>query len=95
MPPLLSTLIEEGAVEKAPGMRYRLVGHAPPVTVAAAPAVKKGFVTGRLRVHPAGYGFVVRDDGEDDVYVGARNPRQRHGRRQNRALHLARPQGNP
>jgi ribonuclease R len=27
---------------------------------------------GQLRVHPAGYGFVQRDDGEDDVFVSAR-----------------------
>src|SRR5262249_14233933 len=64
LPPLLAQLIEEGAVEKAPGMRYRLVGWTPP-----APALpKKGLVAGRLRVHPAGYGFVIRDDGEDDIY---------------------------
>src|SRR5437868_2849549 len=68
LPPLMATLIEEGAVEKGPGMRYRLVGFKP-----AAPEIKKSWVTGRLRVHPAGYGFVVRDDGEDDVYIGAKN----------------------
>ncbi len=27
---------------------------------------------GRIRVHPAGYGFVEREDGEDDVFVPAR-----------------------
>jgi ribonuclease R len=70
LPPLLAQLIEDGTVEKAPGMRYRLVGYAPP---APAASVKKGQVTGRLRVHPAGYGFVIRDDGEDDIYVGAKN----------------------
>jgi ribonuclease R len=67
---LLAELVDERAVEKAPGSRYRLVGHvAPP----PAPSLAKGQVAGRLRVHPAGYGFVVRDDGEEDVYVGARN----------------------
>ena len=25
--------------------------------------------TGRIRVHPAGYGFVVREDGHDDVFI--------------------------
>jgi ribonuclease R len=32
----------------------------------------KGAVTGRIRVHPAGYGFVERDDGEVDVFIPAR-----------------------
>ncbi|MCP4447097.1 MAG: ribonuclease R [Myxococcales bacterium] len=27
---------------------------------------------GRIRVHPAGYGFVVRDDGQEDVFVPAK-----------------------
>ncbi|HEX4460645.1 MAG TPA: hypothetical protein VIA18_21850, partial [Polyangia bacterium] len=69
---LLATLVEENAIEKAPGNRYRLVGLetvAPPPQKDAA----KGWIAGQLRVHPAGYGFVVRDDGEDDAYVGARN----------------------
>src|SRR5437899_966557 len=34
LPPLLAQLIEEGAVERAPGMRYRLVGWTPPARVA-------------------------------------------------------------
>jgi ribonuclease R len=67
--PLLAALVDDNAVEKAPGSRWRLVGAPAP----APPPPKKGQVAGRLRVHPAGYGFVVRDDGEDDVYVGARN----------------------
>src|SRR5262249_51469228 len=36
-------------------------------------AVEKAGVKGRIRVHPAGYGFVERDDGEDDVFVAARD----------------------
>jgi ribonuclease R len=31
-----------------------------------------GLIHGRIRVHPAGYGFVERDDGEEDVFVAAR-----------------------
>ena len=31
-----------------------------------------GGVSGRIRVHPAGYGFVEREDGEADVFVPAR-----------------------
>ena len=76
---LLSDLIEEGAVEKAHGNRYRLVGAAPsapaPATSGGAPgevAARPGQVVGKLRVHPAGYGFVVREDGEVDVFVPAR-----------------------
>jgi ribonuclease R len=69
---LLATLVEENILEKGPGSRYRLVGAQPPEP-AAAVELPKGAVLGSLRVHPAGYGFVVRDDGEDDVYVAARN----------------------
>jgi ribonuclease R len=69
---LLADLVDENAIEKAEGGRYRLVGLAPPLPQDTA-AKKKGQVTGQLRVHPAGYGFVVRDDGEDDVFVAARH----------------------
>src|SRR5687767_1106347 len=75
LPPLLATLIEDGSVEKAPGMRYRMVGMAPPPAPPERPrgaTTNKKWVPGRLRVHPAGYGFVVREDGEDDVFVPAR-----------------------
>ncbi|HEY7957493.1 MAG TPA: RNB domain-containing ribonuclease, partial [Polyangia bacterium] len=71
--PLLSELIEQGAIEKAPGGKYRLAGLEVEPPPGAAAQVRPGQVPGKLRVHPAGYGFVVRDDGEDDVYVGARN----------------------
>ena len=83
--PLLAQLLDENLVEKAEGGRYRLVGWrpaappAPPVPVADraprrrdARVVASG-VAGRIRVHPAGYGFVERDDREDDVFVAARN----------------------
>jgi ribonuclease R len=69
---LLATLIEENAIEKAPGNRYRLFGSEKVAPLSAKDAAKGG-VAGSLRVHPDGFGFVVRDDGEDDVYVGARN----------------------
>ena len=79
---LLDTLVDHKVVEKAPGNRYRLVGTAAPEPPpgdlgaggpAAAGPLPKGWVAGSLRVHPAGYGFVARDDGEDDVFVAARN----------------------
>src|SRR5438067_13616563 len=73
---LLDTLVDEQVLEKAPGNRFRIVGAAPPPAVegkAGKSALPAGWVAGSLRVHPAGYGFVARDDGEDDVYVAARN----------------------
>src|SRR5512141_1415235 len=30
-------------------------------------------VTGRIKVHPDGYGFVVPDDGSEDIHVGRRH----------------------
>ena len=78
---LLAELVDEDVLEKAPGGRYRIKGWTPPAS--AKPAAKKGApagavelakgeVAGRLRVHPAGYGFVAREDGEDDVFIPAR-----------------------
>jgi ribonuclease R len=66
---LIDHLVEENVLEKAPGGRIRIVGAAPP----PGKELAKGWVAGSLRVHPAGYGFVARDDGEDDVFVAARN----------------------
>lgn len=79
---LLALLVDAGTVEKAEGARYRIVGWVPEETAPSlSPKVGKaggkvapsGAVAGRIRVHPAGYGFVERDDGEDDVFVAARN----------------------
>jgi len=77
---ILSELLDDNSVEKGPGGRYRLAGAAAPEPAAptdggdapATPTLRPGQIPGRLRVHPAGYGFVVRDDGEDDVFVPAR-----------------------
>src|SRR5262245_8404167 len=67
---LLDHLVDENVIEKAPGNRYRIVGREPPIVAVGAEAgdgksaLPKGWVAGSLRVHPAGYGFVARDDGE-------------------------------
>src|SRR5215468_3997036 len=65
----LRRLVDEwttgGDLERAPGHRVRVPG-----AVRVAP--KTNGVVGRIRVHPAGYGFVERDDGEADVFVPAR-----------------------
>ncbi len=47
-------------------------------------------LTGRIKVHPAGYGFVVPDDKSEDVHVSAPQPRRRDGRRHRRGRGLAR-----
>jgi ribonuclease R len=82
---LLEELQERGDVERGPGARYRLpgaegqadspgkgasAGH-DPARPEPSTARRPG-VTGQIRVHPAGYGFVERDDGEADVFVPAR-----------------------
>ena len=69
---MLEDMLDEGMIEKAGGGRYRLPGadgedDAHPVAVEA-----KG-VIGSIRVHPAGYGFVERDDREDDAFVSAQD----------------------
>jgi ribonuclease R len=97
---LLEELQASGAVERAPGARYRVpaaegaddaapMGGPPPAgaeeartgaleartgaeLASATKVPAKPGAVGRLRVHPAGYGFVERDDGEADVFVPAR-----------------------
>jgi ribonuclease R len=62
---LLEGLIGSGQLSLGRGERYRLPeGERPKPLEAGA--------VGRIRVHPAGYGFVERDDGEADVFVPAR-----------------------
>ena len=78
---LIGELIEDGVIERGPGGRYSIVGWQPaPVAdpVASAPAPGPSRVTpaagvsGRILVHPAGYGFVERDDGDDNIFIAAR-----------------------
>ncbi len=73
----LRTVLDEmeGAskIERGPGSRYRLPeGERPPAPAASTPAAAGQTAIGRIRVHPAGYGFVERDDAETDVFVPAR-----------------------
>jgi ribonuclease R len=39
----------------------------------ASPGLPTRKLTGRIKIHPAGYGFVVPDDKSEDVHVSARN----------------------
>lgn len=65
---ILNDLAAEDKIEQAPGNRFR----APEKDrIIVAPAAVSGPI-GRIRVHPAGYGFVEREDGEADVFVPAR-----------------------
>jgi ribonuclease R len=66
---LLEGLEGEGKLVLGKGERYRIPG----ATAAASSApADKVIGVGRIRVHPAGYGFVEREDGEADVFVPAR-----------------------
>lgn len=75
----LTLLIDAGHVLRAPGARYRSADWRPPVPLApsyrtpAPVAIPPGSVVGRLIVHPAGFAFLEREDGEESAYVSARH----------------------
>jgi ribonuclease R len=48
-------------------------GNAPEDQGASSPGLPTRRLTGRIKIHPAGYGFVVPDDKSEDVHVSARN----------------------
>ncbi len=67
LPKLRSTvddLIREGKVVKTGGGGFALPG--------GVTTKRSEEATGRIRVHPAGYGFVEREDGLGDVFVPAK-----------------------
>ncbi len=76
---LLAEMTGDGAIEKTEGSRYRPVGWVPtplatlPTREGEKHPAPAGAVAGSITVHPAGYGFVQRDDREEDVFVAARN----------------------
>ncbi|MBI4378434.1 MAG: ribonuclease R [Nitrospinae bacterium] len=66
---LIRILVNEGEIVKIRGNRYGLTE-------------KMNLVTGILQGHPDGYGFVVPEDGGDDIFVNPRNMREvMHGDR--------------
>lgn len=85
---IIGELIEEGVIERGPSKRYQLVGWTPPLSSRPAPTPARSEpkperaaastttprppILGRILVHPAGYGFVEREDGEDNVFIPAR-----------------------
>jgi ribonuclease R len=85
---LMEELLAACEVERADGARYRVPGAAEAAAAASAAPREgarvvvppddddrragRGRAVGRIRVHPAGYGFVEREDGEVDVFVPAR-----------------------
>ena len=58
---LLVAMVRDGSVARAGRAQY----------VLASPSSVPNLV-GRISVHPAGYGFVMMDDGSDDVFVPAK-----------------------
>jgi ribonuclease R len=81
---VLDHLCGRGVVQRAPDKRFVAVPTTgrrgrrgdqggPAVGAAAAAADGTPAIGGLIRVHPAGYGFVEREDGGDDVFVPARH----------------------
>ena len=54
-------------------MSFDNFGNAPEDQGASSPGLPTRRLTGRIKIHPAGYGFVVPDDKSEDVHVSARN----------------------
>ncbi len=70
---VVSGMVRDGLIDKPSRQSYALSDIARALTdgedddAAASP-----MITGRIRVHPAGYGFVERDDGAGSVFVPAK-----------------------
>ena len=73
---LLSSLLGTGDIVRVGRGVYALgkkhVGGRQEVEAAEAPSPSGPHAVGRIRVHPAGYGFVEREDGMGDVFVPAK-----------------------
>ena len=51
----------------------QMISRTPVRRAGSFPAGSSRRLTGRIKVHPVGYGFVVPNDGSEDVHVSARN----------------------
>ncbi len=60
---IMETMISDGDVVKIRGGRYGIPS-------------KMNLVVGKLQGHPDGYGFVIPDEGGEDVFVTARNVKE-------------------
>lgn len=65
---LVAALVDEGVVVKPSRMTYAVADEPRPRRKDAA----EPLAVGRIRVHPAGYGFVERDDHLDDIFIPAK-----------------------